>query len=364
MKKIISFIMIICVINILFCGLVYADEQKFDGNNILDNTSVLKDYLDEESKHDLPNIEKSTQLKLNKLGLFNDEILQINPEFIHNIDNATVDEITVKTEYILYSEENNSIQSKKLSNEEIDKVIEKMVSLNQNALFSSDTVISESEYSFSAKSSSSSTNSLMKKSMIATTVYDGSDKKLSCVYVCSWLTEPSQRLNDVVTIGWGLGQGSFDYSESYYATYSYMGTTVWYTQNPNSNTYTKHTSTEGYELDLSSNMRNTASENGLNCKSSLRDDSEDIIGTTIYYNTYTNHTFSMGFYLTNISDTSYTYLKGQYFHQNQTGGFNINNISVGFNVLSGTASISISGGYETNTYYNQIGDTALLNHRY
>lgn len=46
--------MIICVINILFCGLVYADEQKFDGNNILDNTSVLKDYLDEESKHDLP----------------------------------------------------------------------------------------------------------------------------------------------------------------------------------------------------------------------------------------------------------------------------------------------------------------------
>lgn len=204
----------------------------------------------------------------------------------------------------------------------------------------------------------------MKKTLIAVPVTRNGIRKLSCTYICTWLTNPTERMIDISTIGWGTGQGSFDYAESYEAIYSYIDNVVWYTPDPNSNSYTRHESTEGCENNLSSNMRNTAGENGLSCKATLKSDYEDIIGTRIYYHTYTNHSVTMNFYLTNINNTSYTYLHGQYFHQKVTGNFTFNGISVSFNALSGTASISISGNYNWSSYYTQIGDTALLNHTY
>lgn len=129
------------------------------------------------------------------------------------------------------------------------------------------------------------------------------------------------------------------------------------------NTVTTTTEKENYSRNLSSKMRKNATENGLSCKANLFEDYEETNSTGSIYSQYTfkNHKFTMNFYLNNLNQ--YTYFVGQYFHQKKKGGFTINNVSASFNVLSGEASVKISGNYCESTYYKKIGDNALLNYK-
>ncbi|MCD8328892.1 MAG: hypothetical protein LUC25_07360 [Ruminococcus sp.] len=266
--------------------------------------------------------------------------------------NADLEDVNASTEYIQYSESSTGdISTKALNKAEVDGVISSLANTSSNG--------STVEINSSAKTS----NSVLKKTMLATNVKINGKKKTSCTYVCSWLKSPSQRMIDVASIGWGSNQGSFDSTSSFYANYSCIDTITYYKKKSNSNDYKKYTETESYEYNITSSMRKDASENGLYCKSKLKADENDSAGSTTYYHSYNNHTFTMGFYLTNVSNISHTYFRGVYSHQKKKSSFKIDSISVNFGI-TGVPSISISGGYKKETYYSDIGDVLLLNHVY
>ncbi len=344
----------------IFSKSALADEIKIPEEHY----NILGAFLEAEALETVDSVDTDVQSILNSKGVFNSEIEQIESEFLENIQNADVDDISVITEYVIYNEDSNNNLNVEciLDIKEVDSFISELYLNDETGEFINSVDYNESP-NIILYSSNSSANALMKKTLIATTVTRGGKRKLCCTYICNWLTTPSERMNDVATIGWGAGQGSFDYTESYSATYSYICDTVWYTPN-NNNTYTKHTASEGYEQNLSSSMRNEATENSLSCKATLRNSLDDVIGTTIYYYTYRNHTMSMNFYLTNVSNTSYTYLVGEYFHQKKSGSFKLNGITASYNVLTNTVSLTISGGYNWTTYYEKVGSSALLNHQY
>ncbi len=350
--EVISLVMIL----VLICPSVYATEKLGKEDKI----STLKLFLGSEIQKDVRNVDDDVQKLLNKLGLFNSEIEVIESEFLDNILKAEVANVQVKTQYIMCSIDNvtDSFYEWELSDSEVDDLVEAIYIDGDTGEFVNSTDYVAKQIP-TAYASSTTQNAVIKKSVVSTIVTRNGKRKLSCTYICTWLTNPTKRMIDIMSIGWGTGQGSFDYTEPYYAKYTCVRDTEWYTSNGN-NTYTKHTESEGYEYNLTSSMRNTATENGLSCKIDLKDDSSDVVNTVTYENLYRNHVVSMNFYLTNISNSSYTYFVGQYYQQKKKGGFSINGISVTFN-LQGYLKITLSGGYATSDYYSTIGDNLLLN---
>ena len=315
-------------------------------------------------------VNSEIQAILNEKGMFNSEIENIDKEFMENLRNAKSSDIIVSAEYIWYSEHNDDVITTVMSRDKINKVIAKYAESERELSESDLRDIKASDTNSvimltsaaNSRMSSETKNSVMKKTIVATKVKRNNKNKLSCSYVCTWLSAPSKRYVDLVTIGWGSGQGSFDYNENYSANYTSTRYAKISKRNYSNNTIATTNEKESYSKKLTSGMRNNATENGLSCKTNLYDDYEEINSTGSIYSRYTfkNHKITMNFYLTNIKD--YVYFVGQYFHQKKKGGFKINSVSASFNVLSGEASLKISGDYKVSTYYKKIGANALLNY--
>lgn len=293
------------------------------------------------------------------------ELEDVDKEFIENLNKGRISDISVNTEYILYSSVDNEITTTVLNGNEVKKLLgsdrsgKKITESDLVNLKRRFSRLSQNTVKSTLKASNSESEALMKKTIVATKVKRGKKYKASCSYICSWLVNPSERFNDVMAIGWENGEGTYDYSENYSAYYTATRNATIRKRNYATGKIVTTTEKESYSKNLTKSMRKNAVETGLSCKAKLFEDGEEIydMGSMYTYYNFSKHKFTMNFYIDDLS--KYTYFVGKYMHQKRKGAFKINAISISFNIASGDATLEISGGYDVSKYYKKIGDNCL-----
>lgn len=304
--------------------------------------TFLNQYIQKEMIFKTGRLSEEKEIFLNTHDVLDEEILNIDSQFLQTIDGVGIDKIRILTQYMsFYETPEGSIQSYSLNESEKEELLYNLGSKSVN-------VDENDNYSDNDDKAT-----YLKRTMIIAEVVKDNQTKLACSFYCRWLTEPSDRLIDIVTLSWKSHEGSFDFREPYGAHYTAIRTETWWDRDPETGEYEQKTESESHLTDLTDVMTNEIEQTGLCVKFDMYDNYGETVGFTYHESVFSNHQVYMHFYLSHFNvDSIHFYSK--YYQQFSSGGFTIDSIDVSFSLISGDVSLSISGGYEVDQYYRTV----------
>lgn len=277
-----------------------AVERKQHEQELINyyETDKLKYYLEREKENSVGLFVANREELLNDAGLFDTELMDLSEDEVEFINEAK--SVEVSTQYIEYELEENVVseenteklyREKVMDKQEIDNLIDELYIKDQYPNTEKNKVINKfmegiglkPMTAYAAYRSQSDTNSTtyLKKSLIVSQ----SNDLVHVIFVCTWLTPPSNRLLDIVTVTYG-GACSYKESNNYSATLTYTETVRTYVP------FNSKTTSKTVSIDCTKDIEWLA-----NGKIAVPFELPDNIYTQYVTYDYTNIKFKLSFWL-------------------------------------------------------------------